>query len=512
MNKPKYINHNKENYKKFIIVLFVMIFIMIGITLWLESLKVEEIPEIVYEDISSIEEVILYHKSKYISEEKSTESGYNLDVYVSFSKPLNTENDESNEEYFTKLIEDCAKVIVYKPFKLIDNEHNIIIKVICSKGQIEKIYINDMEDYYIYMDSQLSLKKYKEIETTSFSVQSEVLQRCIDSGWSADTYLGEKDSIFEDYYIFFDEGLKARIIDGKIYNLIFTKNYTGNVVENLFPGIDLENVTSRLGKATFSNEDESVIGYKGENVYVFFNKDEISVYRNTEVNSDDFFELADDFLQEKIDLLDFMNELTYIWPDYSKYEYNSTSVWITYPLKGIEITINSGDINGILVYNNNKSSLSKIGRYLEDTNFVGRLQLDLVFEAEKRRVEDEKKWGVLTDEFWASLDNEKKKIIGESLNYEIYPVIDDNGAIRQMNFVSKFGQQPNRQINDNIASYMWITNDYFLYSKANVGIFFYNLNTGRVQRIYTGAEPFEFKEYEDGLLKYDDNGEIILQF
>ena len=84
MNKPKYINHNKENYKKFIIVLFVMIFIMIGITLWLESLKVEEIPEIVYEDISSIEEVILYHKSKYISEEKSTESGYNLDVYVSF--------------------------------------------------------------------------------------------------------------------------------------------------------------------------------------------------------------------------------------------------------------------------------------------------------------------------------------------------------------------------------------------------------------------------------------------
>ena len=80
--------------------------------------------------------------------------------------------------------------------------------------------------------------------------------------------------------------------------------------------------------------------------------------------------------KEKIDLLDFMNELTYIWPDYSKYEYNSTSVWITYPLKGIEITINSGDINGILVYNNNKSSLSKIGRYLEDTNFVGRLQLD----------------------------------------------------------------------------------------------------------------------------------------
>ena len=28
-------------------------------------------------------------------------------------------------------------------------------------------------------------------------------------------------------------------------------------------------------------------------VRVFFNKDEISVYRNTEVNSDDFFELAD---------------------------------------------------------------------------------------------------------------------------------------------------------------------------------------------------------------------------
>ncbi len=430
---------------------------------------------------------------------------------MSFKKALYEEDGTSNEKYYNSIIEDGARILKYKSFKLIDNEHDITIKVICKNASIQTIIINDIEDYFIYTDSQINMKNYTEIPTTGFDIQAEVIQRCIDSNWSKDVYFGERDSIFDDYNIYFDEGIEVRIIDGKVYNIIFTRNYKGNVIENLFPGIDLQNVEATLGKPTFEDNSVEVIGYKGEKIYIFFSKDEISIYRNTKIDSDQFFELADEFINENLDLLEFMNELTYIWPDYSEYNYSERSVFISYPLKGIEISINSGDINGILVYNNNKSTLSKISRYLENTNFVGKLQLDSVYEAEKRRVVQKDNLLTLCDEYREGLTEEERKLIGESIDYKNYPEKDANGYIYEMKFISKYNEKPNREINDTISSYLWLNNDYFLYSKSGKGIYFYNLNTGKVQRIQTGSDEFVFKEYSDGILKYDDK-EVRLNF
>ena len=50
-----------------------------------------------------------------------------------------------------------------------------------------------------------------------------------------------------------------------------------------------------------------------------------------------------------------------------------------------------------------------------------------------------------------------------------------------------------------------------MYSKENKGIFFYNLNTGRVQRIITGTDTYKLQSYEDGVLKYD-NKAVEIQF
>ena len=80
-----------------------------------------------------------------------------------------------------------------------------------------------------------------------------------------------------------------------------------------------------------------------------------------------------------------------------------------------------------------------------------------------------------------------------------------------MKFISKDGERPNRQLLDGISNYLWLTSDYFLYSKEGKGIFFYNLNTGRVQRIIVGDERYILKSYENGLLKYDDIA-IEIQF
>lgn len=506
MNSNQYKDQNKQNYKKILIVLFVLIFILMLISrvLTIISNKTVEEKEISYDNLKTVKEVIEYYKSTYISESSSSERGFYMDYYVKFKELPYDEDDNSNEEYYNKILGDSAKILHYQSFKMIDKENDIIIKVICDGKKIASIIINDIEDYFIYMESQIELKRYVEIPNTNFTVTSDVLNIVMDNNWDNNIDFGQRDSIFDQYYIYVGQGLKVRAIQNKIYNIIFTTNYESNVINNLFPGIDFDIVKNSLGIPSFEDKELKVIGYKNERIYVFFSKNEISVYKNLDIDVDDFLKLSDKLISEELDLLDFMNELTDMWPDYSEYTYSPSSIFIAYPLKGIEIKLNYDDISGILVYNNIKSTLSKIGNYFKSTDFVSRLKIDSVFEAEKRRVNKINKEIEMCDEYIASLEEEQKDIIGESLNYKIYADLDENGKIYSMKFISKDGKRANRELNDSISDYLWLSSDYFLYSKSGKGLYFYNLIDGTVRRIEEGKDEFKLKGYKDGILKYDD--------
>jgi len=496
--------HNK-NYRKYIIILCILLFILIVMmSIILSKMeKDSKQAELKYDNLSTVKEVIEYYKSKYISEEESSETNFYLNIFLELSKLPYEGDDTSNEEYYNNLINDIAKIIYYRNFKMFDEKNNITIEVICKNKKVDKIIINGMEDYFIYNDSQISMKQYKEISNVDLQITSEILQSCIDNNWNAQVNFGTRESIFEEYEVFFDEGIKVKNINNKIYNIVFNKNYNGNVINSLFPGIDLKNVKSILGKPSFEDEKINVIGYKSDKIYVFFTDNEISIYRRDQSDTDDFFKLADEYLNSNIDLLEFMNQLTYMWPDYSEYTYNTTSIFISYPLKGIEIKINYDDTNGILVYNNIRSSLSKVYRYIEKTEFVARLQLDSVFESEKRRLNIQNNLKRDCEEYSNKIDSNTKEITGESMKYGIIPVLDNNNNIYSVKFISLFEDTPNRQLNDSMDSYLWISNDTFIYSKKSKGIFLYDLNTGIVSRIITGKEDYILKGYDNGILKYD---------
>ena len=490
----------------------IIFIVLVSLLLFKNFLESNQTPELIYDNLTTIKQVIEYHGSKYISEEESNDNNYSLDVYLEFKVKPYEDDNTSNEEYYNELLEDSAKVLYYKNFRMIDEKNDITVEVICKNGKIDSIIINGIEDYFIYMDSQISMREYKEISKTEITVQSEVLQNCINNSWNTGVYFGERDSIFDEYYIYFDEGLEVRTIDNMIYNVIFTNKYQGNVVNNTYPGMQLENVEDLMGEPTFKDEDLGILGYKGENIYVFFTETEISIYRVTTADTDDFFDLADRYLNEELDFLEFMNELTYLWLDYSEYTYDSESVFIAYPLKGVEIKLNYGDdLNGIYIYNNIKTNLSRVENYFDNTDFVARLQIDSVFEAEKRRVSKNQSLLKLCNEYKESLNEEKRNIIGENSNYDIYPELDNNGLIYEMKFISKFDNTPNRELSDTINSYLWLDNNNFLYSKKGKGMYVYNLETGTVRRILTGTEDYELKGFENGILKYDDT-EIEFQY
>mgnify|MGYP003298492579 CR=1 FL=1 len=50
------------------------------------------------------------------------------------------------------------------------------------------------------------------------------LNKCIQSNWSYNSEFGTRESIFQNYYIFFDEGIEVRYIGKEIYNIIFKIN------------------------------------------------------------------------------------------------------------------------------------------------------------------------------------------------------------------------------------------------------------------------------------------------
>lgn len=504
MGKTQYKEQNTKKYKIIIIILFILVFVLMILSILLDKTKKEQPSDVAYDNIKTIKEVIEYYDSKYISENESEEKDYNLDVYLKFKVLPYNEDNTSNEEYYNNLLEDCAKIISYKNFRMIDKENDLLVEIICSGQKIKTIKINGIEDYFIYTDSQLSLREYREIETTDFAVNSELLKNCIDNNWNPDINFGGRDSIFDEYYIYFDEGIKVRTINNKIYNIVFDKKYNGEVINSNFPGKDLESVKVNLGEPTFEDEENKIIGYKGKDLYVFFTESEISVYRVSSYETDEFFDLADRYINKELDFLDFMNELTYLWPDYSDYNYSKDYVYISYPLKGVEIKLNYENTSGILIYNNIKTNLRRVGEYLENTDFVSRLQLDLVFETEKRRVENDKKQLDLCNEYIETLEEEQKNIIGDSFYYGIYAEKDNNDLIYEMKFISKSEDRPDRELSDSIDTYLWLNNNLFLYSKSGKGIYLFNLDDGTVRRVITGDSEYELKGYGNGILKYDN--------
>lgn len=515
MKDRYYKDQNKQNYKFILIVLFVLVFILFALIIMVGVLKSsgnnQEKNELEFGNLTTVKEVIEYYDSKYISENISENPRFYMDYYLVLKYLPYNEDDTSNEEYYDNLLKTSARVLGYRSFCMIDSENNIKIEVECSNGKIDTIKINDIEDYFIFMDSQISLKTYEEIEITQFNIESQILNQCLESGWDSSLYFGERSSIYDKYYIYLENGIKVRTIQNEIYNIVFDTNYNENVVNGLFAGIDLKSVEATLGEPTFESDDGKIIGYKGNRVYIFFTENEISIYRNLDTEIDNFWELVDDFIEDNIDFLDFMNELTYIWPDYSEYIYTSNSVFIAYPLKGIEIKLNYDDISGILVYNNIKSTLTKTGKYLENTNFVSRLKIDSVFEAEKRRVNKKDLDIAKSEEYRNSLDDETKKMVGGSLNYNMYPEEDKAGNIYSVKFISKDNKHANRELNDSVSTYLWINSDYFVYSKKQKGIYLLNLNTGIVSRLISGDKDYELKGVENGILKYDSD-EISLEY
>ena len=87
MAKLRYLEENNNKYKKTIIILIILILILFIVSLILANInKNNQTPELSYDNLKTVKEVIEYYKSKYISEKISDDKKYSLEVYLTLIK------------------------------------------------------------------------------------------------------------------------------------------------------------------------------------------------------------------------------------------------------------------------------------------------------------------------------------------------------------------------------------------------------------------------------------------
>ena len=274
----KYKNSKKINKstKKIIFsaVIFIFIIIIMEITInYLE--KRESNSNNGSNSYSSVQEILEKYGCTFIKEKEIKNSDYYKEIYLKFK--YNTfEKNESKKRFYENVIVDLSKYI-QKNYKLVDEEKNLVIEVKENKnssGIKSYMYlINGKEDYFKTEESRLTLLNYEDDKNTNIEINSVILQQLVSKEWNKEGIeFGTKDSNFNKYDIYFDEGIEVRTISKKIYNIVFTLKHTSPVINGFIPGTSFEKVIAKLGEPTYGENNSELIGYKGNGIYVFFTK------------------------------------------------------------------------------------------------------------------------------------------------------------------------------------------------------------------------------------------------
>ena len=451
-------------------------------------------------EFQSIQEIVEYFGSKYINEiDNKKKAEFKKEIYIEFK--YNTfENKVSKKEYYDKIINGIVNFLDYENFKIFDEKQQIVIEVKCDnkEKQIKSICINGNYNYFNYMESIYAKENSKETKITEVQDYSELLESAINNNWKYnDINFGTKESEFNKYDIYFDEGIEVRVINRKVYNLIFNKKYQDTIINSITMETSLEQIEDSLGEATFKydNGDQKVIGYKTSKMYIFFSNDEISIYPVEEYDYEEFSELVTN-LKEISDLEDFTNQVTYLWKDYDYYKYDTEVVELRYTLKGIKIGYNIDEKCGILIYNNSKEKL--------DSDYVFYINEDLVFETEIDRIT--KREELYEEEDFSAIDlyDEENEII--EINQVSSNEFDFKYHNEYMCFISKNGNYPNSEftVDSIVKNYFWISDNLFLYTLDYKGIYIYDAIEMKREKIVNVDSEIEIKSFENNILKYNE--------
>ena len=502
--KKKKLKLSKKQ-KIIIIILVLILFFMMSIAISkVLTSKVQDTNNVV-ENLEEIQSIVERNECTYINDVISKKEGFDLDIYMNFKYPPFVEK-ESKESFYTIVIENIAVGINYKSFRIIDDKNNLEIEVKCNSESkyIISITINGDEEYFRNKLSEMTINNKKNIVDVEMNINSPELNLLISNNWNTENItLGTKESKYQKYDIYFDEGIEIRTINKKVYNIIFTKNYNKEVVSGLKTSIGIESVKSVLGETYTCDYENSIVGYRTKYFYIFFNGEQISVFPRYSYDYVEFEKLLSEY-NEKQDVMDFMDRLTDLWPDYDFYKYDSNYLYISYALKGIAVSYNYlENKQGVIIYENYNGNLKEDIKYYDVVTYA--LNENPLVKKVSDKIMNESVFG----------NDDEDKIENPTKYSNKFEMLCDRQNERYVNirFISSDKTHPNSELEDNIIvyTYVWLDDENLIYSIQNEGIFVYNAITRNVKKIVEGTEDYKITEYDRNtkILTYDGNKVLV---
>jgi len=283
-------------------------------------------------------------------------------IYVEFPNGYYDDNGKSYSSYFYNLLDEISELDAYKyrSYFLIDENKGMEIEARYSRETQKHIYIfNDLEDFYKVTDG----KTYSQIENASIvkeqyaAIVTDETKILIGTNFfvkNIKNRLGEPTGQHGEYNVYKDGAILARIVNGKVRNLIYTEDYDQPVVNRYKVGTDLETIYKTYGSAaTQGSPQEHYLLYRTEYTYNFIYDNEVSIWPFTYEVDQPFESYVKEYVEDR-DLEKFYNKVTNRWTNYLRNEvdFEFGEVHLSYPSMGVMIDIRGNDPAGIKIYNN----------------------------------------------------------------------------------------------------------------------------------------------------------------
>ena len=377
--------------KNIIIISIIILIFIVGIAIFIKIKKQGSAK-------NTLKQIAEFYGCEFVKETNTTESGYSKKIYWNYDvPPIDTEDGTQYKEYYESVLK-AVSAQIKENFILIDNKHSIEIRVKYNPENNKIVYLinNDKNFFKNEENKKISEINQEKEKTTSIEIKAKELQYTIKNEWSRkkseNTYGNKIKS--ESNYDVYSNGIKVKTINSKIYNLIFMKEYKGNIFENITTGMDNASIISILGEPTYENtEADLLIGYKTEKFYVFFSNGQISIYpvENFDENKNkQFAEIISEYINNTNIYKETLQKVTQLYPDYSEYIQNDDSIELKYPLKGFEIKMGNNEESGIYIYSNYNGLISldtkKEDLQLKTLNNVYLVNSNFIFDEELTRI------------------------------------------------------------------------------------------------------------------------------
>ena len=376
--------------KNIIIISIIILIFIIGIAIFIKLKKQENAKK-------TLKQIAEFYGCEFVKETNTTEGGYSKKIYWNYDvPPVNPLNNISYKEHYEEVLKAVSGQIKNN-FILTDEKNSLEIRVKYNSKNNKIIYIinNDINYFQSEENKQIAKLNNNEDKITHLNIKSKELIDTIANNWSrkkTESSYGNKIKL-EDNYDIYSNGIKIKTINSKIYNLVFSKEYQGNVFENITTGMENENIRKILGNSTYENEqDNLLIGYKTDKYYVFFSNGQVSIYPFENIDEEknkQFANVVQEYNKDQSNYNEILKEITSIYPDYTEFVQDENGIDLKYPLKGLEIKMGNHEKSGIYIYNNYKGYIitDKTKKDLENNNIdnIYLINKNFIFEEELKR-------------------------------------------------------------------------------------------------------------------------------